>query len=100
MWEIFEKKVAIDKYEMWILGLETKPDLKTFLVRGVVFALCFINILLAIALSAGRFEESFYSLPDWAQGLVALLAVGFCLLISAILSRFLNIWAYKKASKK
>lgn len=96
MWEIFEKKVATDKYDMWILGLDTRPDLGTFLIRSLVFALCFINILLAVALSAGRFEESFYSLPDWMQGVIALLAVSLCILLSAVLSRFLNTWAYKK----
>ena len=93
---ILEKKVAIDKYEMWILGLEARPDLKTFLARGLVFVFCFFNIVLGMALIADRFMGSFYNFPDWGQGLIALFAVSLCLLISAILSRFLNIWVYKK----
>ena len=97
MWNIFDKKIAADKYDMWILGLDACPDLKTFLARGSVFVFCFINVVLALVLTADRFIESFYSLPDWGQGLVALLVVSLCLLFSATLSRFLNIWTYKKS---
>ena len=97
MWNIFEKKVAIDKYEMWLLGLEARPDLKTFLARGLGFVFCFFNIVLGLALIADRFIGNFYNFPDWGQGLIALFTVSFCVLFSAILSRFLNIWAHKKS---